>query len=476
MANSVSNKKVVKSATWYTISSFSLRAISIITAPIFTRLLATSDYGIASNFSTWCTIVYSITGLGLTTGIIRGKLEFKEDYKRYLSSIQFLSLISAGIISLLCIIFLEPLSKLMVLDKILIVFMLVYLLTYPSVSFAQINYRFEYKYRENILISVVNTFGTVVVSIALILMWTDYRYLGRCIGSIVPIIIIGFFFCCKILYEGRCFYNKEYWKYALRISLPMVPHALAMQVLGQIDRIMIINICGESEAGIYSFGYSYAVLISLLTNALNEAVQPMIYQWIEEKKYRKIDTLAKQIGIMVLFAAIFFIIVGPEVLTILGTKDFFDGRWVIFPVVIGSFFQYMYQNFTCVETYFKKTSIIAVGSISAAAINAILNAFFIPRYGYLAAGYTTLVGYLFLMIFHYCGARKASNTKIFSLRYTVAISIAAIILGLFCNMLYRYGVFVRYGVLIASIVALSLVFHKQIKKLLPTILDYIRSK
>ena len=35
----------------------------------------------------------------------------------------------------------------------------------------------------------------------------------------------------------------------------MIPHALAMIALAQIDRIMIVKMVGDREAGIYSFGY-----------------------------------------------------------------------------------------------------------------------------------------------------------------------------------------------------------------------------
>lgn len=466
MSNKESKGKVVKAATWYTISNVALRAISIITAPIFTRLLTTSDYGIASNFNTWCTIVSCVTGLGLTTGIIRGKIEFKDDFKKYLASVQFLSIIFSGCIFLLSIPFLDKLSDWMVLDKFLVVFMFIYLLFQPSVSYAQINFRFEYKYRENILITVINSIGTVACSIALILMWTEYKYIGRCIGSIIPMIIIGIYFLMKILREGHCFYNKKYWKYALKISLPMIPHALAMQVLGQIDRIMIIRMCGESEAGIYSFGYSYAIMVALLTNALNEAIQPTLYEWLEEKEASKVEKLTTQICFGLIIVCVGLIGVGPEVLRILGTQDFFDGRWVVYPVVIGSLFQYMYQNYACVETYYKRTSIIAIGSVVAAVVNAALNAIFIPHFGYLAAGYTTMAGYLFLLIFHFWGARYVCKDKIFNGKITIVIILIAIVSGLLCNLLYLTPVVVRYAVLVLCIGLILLILKKRIINLL----------
>ena len=87
------NGKVAKATLWYTISNILLRGVSVFTAPIFTRLLSTSDYGIASNFSSWMGIVLCFTDLSLSTAVIRGKVEFQNDFKSYLSSIQTLGII-----------------------------------------------------------------------------------------------------------------------------------------------------------------------------------------------------------------------------------------------------------------------------------------------------------------------------------------------------------------------------------------------
>ena len=414
---------VVKSATWYTISSMLIKSVSLITAPIFTRLLSTADYGVVSNFSTWVLIADCFTGLGLAYAVARGKIEFSEEYPQYISSIQTLSLISTGIWVFGAILFSRQIAELMEISRILVVIMFIYLVSYPSIGFAQTNYRFEYKYKRNILISVINTLANVVFSIGLILVFNDQRYIGRILGMILPILIMGSYFCIRILRKGRCYVEKKYWKYALKISIPMIPHGLAMIVLAQIDRVMIIKLCGDSEAGIYSFGYSYAIVISMLTNAINDALQPTIYQNIKAGNEKKINNMTHCVCIGVTFVAFAIAMVGPEAIKILGTRDYYNAVWVICPVVFGAVFQLMYQNYSLVEMYYKKTIIIAIGSIIAAFINIVFNYIFIMQYGYLAAGWTTLLGYVFLMIFHFVGAMIVGKKRIFSLRNLVFESV-----------------------------------------------------
>ena len=76
-------------------------------------------------------------------------------------------------------------------------------------------------------------------------MFDDQRYLGRVIGLILPMFLIGIYYYFKTLKEVRFFNIKKYWSYALKISLPMIPHSLAMIVLTQIDRLMINKFYGK---------------------------------------------------------------------------------------------------------------------------------------------------------------------------------------------------------------------------------------
>lgn len=449
---------VVKAATWYTISNIILRGISLFTAPIFTRLLTTSEYGIASNFTSWTSIVFCVSGLGLGTSIVRGKIEFKEDYKKYISSIQFLGMVTTIVVTVVMLPSLSFWTSLMEMDKYLIIIMMIYLLVYPSVGFMQTNYRFDYRYKENILISVFNAVGNVACSIGLILMYGEHRALGRIIGTILPVFILGLMFSVKIYIEGKCLYNKSYWNYALKIGFPMIPHSLAMIVLGQIDRTMILKYCGSSDAGIYSFGYSYGILIAVVTNALNDAIQPMIFEYIGYKDKQKLNSLVQKTCSIISIMIVGVIAVGPEMLKILGTADYYSGRWIIYPVVIGTMFQFFYQCVACIEIYYKKTSVIALGSIGAAIINVVLNYLLIPQYGFIAAGYTTLVGYLLLFIYHCMAARWVAGEKIFSNRVWLQTSIFPVLLG--AIILYTYEeILIRY-LLLSGFVVIMLLKHK----------------
>ena len=69
-------KQALKSGVWYTISSISVKAILIITTPLFTRLMTTAEYGASSTFTTWFTVLNVICSLNLWYSVGRAKLDF----------------------------------------------------------------------------------------------------------------------------------------------------------------------------------------------------------------------------------------------------------------------------------------------------------------------------------------------------------------------------------------------------------------
>ena len=47
----------VKAALWFTVCNFLQRGISMITTPIFTRMLSTGEYGLYSTYLSWETVL-----------------------------------------------------------------------------------------------------------------------------------------------------------------------------------------------------------------------------------------------------------------------------------------------------------------------------------------------------------------------------------------------------------------------------------
>lgn len=469
--------KVLKSGIWYTISSIAIRAVAIITSPIYTSMLSTGDYGIANTFNSWIEVFNILTCLCVVYSIGRAKIDFADKFDEYMSSLQALSSSFAFVVLIFVTIFRNQMSAWIEYEVPFVIVLFVYLCISPSVEYMLQKCRYEYKYKENILISVIICIGTVVFSILLMLAFNDKRYAGKILGTILPTFLMGVFCYIKILKRGRTFYNKEYWIYALKFGIPMIPHAFALVILAQIDRIMIKSICGPSDTGLYTYGYGFATLLAVFTNAIGQAWLPWFNDQLHIGNKDGIKNIQKKLVLLGIFLSIGFITVAPEALMILAPngRDYWIAKWVIPPVALGTLAQYFYQNYVNLELFHKKTPLIAASSIAAAFVNYGLNYIAIPRFGYISAAYTTLLSYIFLMLFHYVATRFVLKEKVYQDSFMFIGFAISMGIGLLIMNFYRDGLTMaiyRYALALFILGIFAIVRKNDII----TLYDYIKNR
>ena len=77
-----------KASIWFIICSFLQKGISIITTPIFTRLMSTSEYGKFNVFTSWQGIITAVVILNLPYGVLsQGIVKFTETRERFTSAL-----------------------------------------------------------------------------------------------------------------------------------------------------------------------------------------------------------------------------------------------------------------------------------------------------------------------------------------------------------------------------------------------------
>ena len=74
----------------------------------------------------------------------------------------------------------------------------------------------------------------------------------------------------------------------------------------------------------------------------------------------------------------------------------------------------------------------------AAAVNLLLNALMIPKFGYLAAAYTTLAGLLVLLLLHMFLVRRIGLGSIYDNRFVLSVTAGGIMVMLIITWLYRF--------------------------------------
>lgn len=445
-----------KIAVWYIIGNLFSRGIAFLTTPIFTRMLSHGQFGEFSNFTSWISIITILATFDLSASIARAKYDYDEKMDQYLSSIMLFS----NIITLFCYVVVEMFPNyfcsLFSMDIKYIRFMFLYIMFWPAFSYLQVKHRIYQKYMFFVAFSVLSVVITVSFSVLLVYLLED-RLLGRIIGYVIPVTVMNFFLWVNVLLHGKSF-SLDCIRYACKISIPLIPHALSGILLGNSDRIMITQICGPEANALYSLAYQISLLTNILWTSMNQAWAPWLYDQINAERYDVIRNKAKiYLGVFsILIVGV--LLITPEIILIMGGKSYYEARYVMPPVILGCCFQFVYGMYVNIEIYEKKTFIISLGTVSAALLNIGLNALFIPKYGYIAAAYTTLAGYLALFAFHYLivntQIKKLRNiyNKGFAFSVLLGLSLAsALSLLIFKFEIIRYiltGLYVVAGVLV----------------------------
>jgi len=141
---------------------------------------------------------------------------------------------------------------------------------------------------------------------------------------------------------------------------------------------------------------------------------------------------------LVVFFSIMLAIFAPEIIRILAPVEYYSAIWVIPPIVLGLYFSFLSSLFANIEFYYKKNIFVTLATSSAAILNIILNAIFIPKFGFVAAGYTTAIGYLVLAIAHYIFMKKIQSNNIYDLKMLLLISIVLVVIIFLIIYLYNY--------------------------------------
>jgi len=455
--------RLVKSGIWFTIGTFCIQGINFLTVPILTRLLSTSDFGTVGIYTVYVTILTSIISLGLESAVNTGKFDFKADFDGFLSSILFLSTIPLLIGLIIALIF-----KQFIAAKLGISPNLVNILVFQSfftfvISFATTRYSVEYKYKKFLIVSITSTLLNVLLSIAWIQRLNVDKYYGRIYGSALVVIVYGVILYAIFIIKGKKLINLKYWKYALGISVPLVFHILSQIILTSADTIMIGNMVGKSAAGIYNFSYKIGMILSIVWMAANKAWVPWFFGKMDEKNYDEISEKVRYYIILFSLISFVLIFISPEVSSIMGTKAYLEGIQMVPLIMIGYYFAFLYSIPVNLEFYTKNTKYIALGTVLAAVANIGLNYILIPRFGYMAAAWNTIVSYFLLFVYHYIIALKVSDIRICNIKdFIYGISFIAVISVIF--YVSRDIWIIRYTMIILAGILGILVLKKRLAK------------
>ena len=465
------NIKALKSGAWYIFANFLTAASAFLTTPIFTRLMSHEQYGMYNNFASWQSILAILFTFNVQASLISARYDYEKDLNRYIFSTLSMSTASVLLCTFILNLFSDWAQDFFSLSTMYINLMMAHILFMKVFEMFQTEQRYFFKYKLQVCLSIVSTLASLGLSLLLVTQMGD-KLTGRIIGSVLPSIVIGL--CLYLVYfvKGRRI-HFGYWKYALVICLPYIPHLLSMTVLNSTDRIMITKMCGATDTALYSLAYTCGTMMTILLNSINMAFSSWLADRLHENDTKSVRNFSKyyiSVFVCISFGAM---MIAPEILYILGGNEYLPAVYVMPPVAMGCICQFLYTMMVNVEQIKRKTVGMALASVAAAVLNYVLNLLLIPRFGYIAAAYTTLAGFLLLLVLHMWMVHRLGMSRVYSYRFIISTVIASLVLMLGVTLVYS-NIVVRYILVVGYLTILGgIIFRK--RKFIMSLIDTLRN-
>ena len=450
--------KPAKASLWFIVCFVIQRGLQFIGMPIFTRIMSQEDYGVYSVFLSWTNLLCVISTLSIYNGVFnKAAVKYEEERDQYISSVQYLTLLVGLLMSVAILFFHQPLEEWTGFSYKLLLLMCIHILLFPSFQYWAQKQRFLFEYKKLVILTLLNSVLSLLLGIAFVTVSDDKAF--ALITVTVGIQgVINLLLFVSLACKGHCLYRKDFWVWSIISALPLIPHFLSEILLGHADRIMINQMCGPAQAGIYNIVYQISMIMTIIRTGINGSYTPWVYISLKAGRYDAIRKNTSVITVMMATMTFFLILIGPEILWLAAPSSYYEAIIDMPAIMIGCYFIFVYVLFLNVEIYYEQNQFVAIASCIAAVLSIVANIVFIPIYGYLSCGYTTMLSYMLMAVLHYCFFKKVCKRNpevknVINTKSMFQVSVALTVMGILVLFLYESHL-VRWTTILLLLISL----------------------
>lgn len=399
---SLSDSKLFKQSAVYLISEGINKAIPFCLLPLISYYLSTEEYGIITNYNV-LTQIFAVLCYSVTTVIIPVMYvkQGNEEFRKLVSNIVFINSIIAFFLIIAVILFSRSINNA---TSIPLEFQLLAITSILFTSFTQVNmvlWRCEEKPFKFGAYQISQTFLDVSSSVIFIIVFL-LGWRGRIYSMAGISILFGLFSLLLLLKRGylTLHLSKTAIKTVLTFALPLYPHGLSFWIKSGADKLLLTNMCGLAENGIYSVAMTFGAIISIVVVSFNNAFTPYLF-----KKLKTIDRIPsssnfEKIAIVKLYKKLLFLLalfvffsyLASHLFIILIYQESYHESVRFLPfIMIGQFFMGLYSMFVNFAHYTQKTKILGMITFSLTLFQILLSYFLIRMMGAIGSAMSSMI-------------------------------------------------------------------------------------
>ena len=419
-------KRFFKDTIIYGIAAVLPRAINIFLVKLHTSTLAADKYAINTDYYVYAAYFNALLTYGMETAFFR--FFSKEKEKGQIVSTSFISLLVTSLLFLIAmLIFSNDISSFFGFKSPLFFKLLVWTITLDTLVVIPYAYlrvtnkpvRFTvYKIVNILIFALLNVFFLWFIPYGIENDLSFPNFILDYYNShpkVMHIFVSGtiasastFLFLFPIVFKFKFDFDLQLLKKMLRYSLPIMVGSLAFVTNENLDKLLLGDLIGESQMGIYAACYKLGVFMTLYIMAFRLGAEPFFFNQADKKNaketYSNILTWFTILGAFFMLVVVVFIDVFANLL--LGKPEYFEALQIVPIILLANLFLGIYNNLSVWYKLTDKTRYGMYFSILGAIITIVFNIIMIPKIGFMASAWATLITYGFMMVVSYMVGKK----------------------------------------------------------------------
>ena len=398
--------RLAKNTLIISFGTFLPKLASFITLPLLTAYLTKAEYGTYDLITVLVSLLLPAATLQIQAAAFRFLIDVRadEEQKKAIISSIFVFIIPTSAIMLIILYFVLSGQSISVR-----VFICLYFLADIIVNVARQICRGISKNVDYSISAIISAFGKMVFAVIFV-YWMKMGLTGTVIALFAASTISFFYLFFRVRlykYISLKYFDSKKLKEMLDYSWPMVPNSMSGWVMRVSDRFVVTAFMGIGANAVYSVANKIPSLLTLALTTFSMA-------WQESASVSSKDNDVAEYYSTV-YKALFYILAGffgiliaitPALFKILIKGDY-DEAYNQMPVLFMAMLFYSMSSFIGgIYMAFKDSKSVGWTTVAAAISNLVIDIATIQYIGLYAASLSTLISYIFLLIFRIIDIKK----------------------------------------------------------------------
>jgi len=413
----MSLKKIFKQSANYFWGEASIRAASLISFPIFTRLLTKEQYGLMALLAVTANLLGPVFSQGLDRSIVRYYHRFKKsgELTIFVGSLFNSSLLLQvmGLLITLAIAYFLLSAEIISFElfSLLPLALAVVILRNIFMLLNNLHRMDEEIFKYNVF-SIIRQYSAMGASVIFVLIYSNLYsfYITQFATHALVVCVLVVQYHKKAVLLVKATISKPIIKESLKYGYPLAISAICSTVFNLGDRYVIAYFLDAENVASYSVSFNLCnIFKELVVTSINLSLIPLAYEMWEKGNVQEIkkilNSALKYYCMAVLPVLCIYMLIPKQLITFVASSKYIDAADVL-PILMAGIILGFNTPFSLGLYLEQKTSVIMISILFMSLVNIGLNFCFVPIWGIQGAAFSTLICGIGLIFCFYLLSRK----------------------------------------------------------------------